>query len=426
MTFAQSAESDDDEVVSGVSRLENYSHWRLGIGGGFSMLITERQGTQSDPLKNYRDHFVGAGYFNVGYMFNPSVGLLVEYGFTPISKKEFSAAGDELGIGHEASIKIDIDLLNLFRRLSANEQWSLDFLGGLGAYAFNTPTNSAGEHYYKPSLMLPMGLSVEYCPIPELGISFDATLKYYFDDDINYVIGGSNNDMSLYCGLGLHYNILTEQKDHARFVDMDTYEGTRSSSNVSIEDIENIVKQQKASEEAMQKELDRLNAEIAELQKQQTNTPVVVAAPATDGQDGKDGKDGEDGDYESLQTQINNLKTDIAYIRQTLIMTNGTDENAIFFDFNSARVKPEYELVLARVAKNMLKDKNLKIDLVVTCDKEGDTEYNNTLGQNRANAVLYILVNRYRIDKSRINTRYDGQIKDEFDDFNRRCDIVYK
>jgi outer membrane protein OmpA-like peptidoglycan-associated protein len=65
----------------------------------------------------------------------------------------------------------------------------------------------------------------------------------------------------------------------------------------------------------------------------------------------------------------------------------------IFFDFNKATLRPESTNELQRV-KQLLKDTpNLKIEISGYTDSKGTNEYNKTLSEGRAKAVVDYLIN---------------------------------
>jgi len=74
---------------------------------------------------------------------------------------------------------------------------------------------------------------------------------------------------------------------------------------------------------------------------------------------------------------------------------------SIYFDFDSADLKPQAEEFLTRLGEFMAKHPELKLRIEGNCDERGSEEYNIALGQRRADAAKKYLV--------RIGAR-DGQI----------------
>jgi outer membrane protein OmpA-like peptidoglycan-associated protein len=76
----------------------------------------------------------------------------------------------------------------------------------------------------------------------------------------------------------------------------------------------------------------------------------------------------------------------------------------IYFDFNSATIKPESEAVLQEIAGIMQKDPDWKLDVRGHTDNVGDDNFNLGLSQRRAAAVKDALVSRYKIAPDRLAT----------------------
>ena len=64
----------------------------------------------------------------------------------------------------------------------------------------------------------------------------------------------------------------------------------------------------------------------------------------------------------------------------------------IYFDYDSAEVKPEYSAVIAAHAKYLATNSNLKVRLEGNTDERGSREYNIGLGERRAQAVRQALL----------------------------------
>lgn len=421
IAFAQTEEQNSQEKQVATKKVEknykNFNHWMLSAGGGFNLFLTERANLDSrafyNVAKNCINNFTGAAYVNVGYMINPAWGVVAEVAYTPVSKNLCTGDEGRTGLGFEGTLQFDFNLLNIFQRYRSNPHWNVDLLVGAGGYAYNSRFN---DGKYGLAIAIPVTLQAMYCPIEPLGISLRFTGKWFSNDNINNVVAGANNDLGFYGGLGLHYNITTPGKHHVRMMDMNTYEKANENIAVQGKNYDGVIEEQWNSIEDTKAELQRLNEEIAKLNSKLNNQPMVSTS----------GAEKVPADYTTLKKDVEEMKSDIEALRQQIMMSNATDENTVYFASNSSLITAQYELVLARVAKNLLLDKNLSIEVISYCDKSGDAELNNKLGQERLNAVVYILVNRYRIEKTRIRTKYEGQVNDDLGPYNRRCDIYYK
>jgi outer membrane protein OmpA-like peptidoglycan-associated protein len=76
----------------------------------------------------------------------------------------------------------------------------------------------------------------------------------------------------------------------------------------------------------------------------------------------------------------------------------------IYFDFNSAEIRPESEQVLGEIAGIMQKNPDWKLSLSGNTDNVGGDKFNLALSQQRAAAVKDALVTRYKIAPDRLQT----------------------
>ncbi|MCQ2344835.1 MAG: OmpA family protein [Paludibacteraceae bacterium] len=445
-TVIEGGNSTDEKVVAQVireTRSKDFCHWMISIGGGVNLMLTERESERGKPVKNYSDNLQGAGYFNVGYMINPIWGIIAEYGFIPINKKIFTPEGNKTGFGHEATLQLDFNILNLVRKCRKNTKWNVDALVGVGFLAYNSRYNidSKGEkdHYYFPAICVPVSLKFQYCPIDELGIALRLTGKWYSEDDINYIwegIGNHNNDMAIYAGLELQYNITTSNKKHVRVTDRCTYEPM----NVVLEG--KIVDVNKNTEKIddIEKDLDSVKQDVAVLSGKAEPTTAMLPNDYVNRMNEMQNKidslkNALDG-LASRQPNIvpvvgNNADVNINKEGDVYVTNNynqsGSDEIGIYFEFDSSRVQQIYFKEVIKIAKRLKSDDKLKAKIIGYCDSRGSVEYNKALARKRINAVIYILVNKFNISRDRITTDNVGEIeeKNEIYDLNRRVDVEF-
>ena len=104
----------------------------------------------------------------------------------------------------------------------------------------------------------------------------------------------------------------------------------------------------------------------------------------------------------------------------------GVSFPSVFFETDQATIRRDYEEELFMVANDMLRMKDTEFLLSGHCDERGSDEYNNELGQRRADAVKNYLVENYGIDASRIKTISKGksEINSPRFNINRRVDIM--
>lgn len=102
---------------------------------------------------------------------------------------------------------------------------------------------------------------------------------------------------------------------------------------------------------------------------------------------------------------------------------------AVYFDYDSARIKPSESAKLEAVAR-ALKGTAAKLVVEGHCDERGTAEYNRALGERRAQAAREELV-KLGVDSSRISTASYGKdrpVEMSHDDTawskNRRCEFA--
>lgn len=76
----------------------------------------------------------------------------------------------------------------------------------------------------------------------------------------------------------------------------------------------------------------------------------------------------------------------------------------IYFDFNSATIKPDSEAVLKQISDILHRNPTWKLSVSGHTDNIGDAAFNQTLSERRAAAVKDALVTRYGIAADRLTT----------------------
>lgn len=103
----------------------------------------------------------------------------------------------------------------------------------------------------------------------------------------------------------------------------------------------------------------------------------------------------------------------------------------IYFDFDAAVLKPESAPQIAELARLLTENENLDVVIVGHTDSIGDFDYNLTLSQQRAQAVVDVLISKYDISRSRLTPAGAGMVApvstnrtDAGRALNRRVEIV--
>ncbi len=82
----------------------------------------------------------------------------------------------------------------------------------------------------------------------------------------------------------------------------------------------------------------------------------------------------------------------------------------VYFDTNSADIKPESSPTLAEISKLLAGRPSLKLLVVGHTDNQGAYDYNMSLSDRRAKAVATALINQYGIDSSRLRSAGVGYL----------------
>lgn len=76
----------------------------------------------------------------------------------------------------------------------------------------------------------------------------------------------------------------------------------------------------------------------------------------------------------------------------------------IYFDRDKAIVKPESFTLIEQISKLMLSNSKLKIRIEGHTDGDGSDGYNQTLSENRAKAIYDLLISKYQVPSSQLET----------------------
>lgn len=106
----------------------------------------------------------------------------------------------------------------------------------------------------------------------------------------------------------------------------------------------------------------------------------------------------------SIKEIANNFQLNSLEVGQNILLRN------IYFDNNSAHFKPESYKELKKLETLLKRNKNLKVEISGHTDSKGDKNYNRTLSQNRADAVVNYLMEK-GINTSRIIAKGYGEQK---------------
>ena len=118
-------------------------------------------------------------------------------------------------------------------------------------------------------------------------------------------------------------------------------------------------------------------------------------------------------------------------LAQDIKFTGHASVYGIYFDFDKAEVKPESEPTLKEIAKLLRQDPQLNLYVVGHTDYVGEFNYNIKLSQERADAIVEILVSKYAISPNRLKAYGVGPLApvasnktEEGRSLNRRVELV--
>lgn len=92
----------------------------------------------------------------------------------------------------------------------------------------------------------------------------------------------------------------------------------------------------------------------------------------------------------------------------------------VYFDYDSAQIRADAQSTIQADAAALKSKPNLRFTIEGHCDERGSTEYNLTLGDERANAVKNALI-QAGVNASRINTISYGKEKPFCTESNEAC-----
>ena len=102
------------------------------------------------------------------------------------------------------------------------------------------------------------------------------------------------------------------------------------------------------------------------------------------------------------------VKQEERKVEEKVKRINESAFNTVYFDFDKSDIRSDQRSDLNRNARLLNDNKNVRIRLEGHCDERGTNEYNQALGERRANAIKQFLTD-YGISSSRITTISYGE-----------------
>jgi len=401
-------------------------NWFFGVRGGATFFLS--------PLKNNPFSW-GAGA-SLGKQLNSKVALRADYIYGNLKSDGLFVKENPDGsyYSNELSANVDMMEIALVMKLNLNDFFyskspkylrELYVFGGAAYTMFRTKitdkegkfltgvgySNTGDQEAMAGTMAVPLGVGVTY----KLGksdiVNLNAEFGYRFvqSDELD---GGITDNASHYTfsSLGLLFNLgkpgLTPQKV--------TSDAVKESLEKSLGDkIENdvntlVAKEIKPVKEDLAKQTvvvvsnqEQLEILQEELEARTNAIKEQLGAGTSGGVGGASGSGG----------------------------AGGLDMSSVYFAFNSTYITPAMQREIAVIAKVLKKNKKLKCDIIGNSSKVGSPEYNMQLSQKRAEAVMSLLVDEFRISADRltlINKGLDDLLAENIQRINRRVDMVIK
>ena len=142
--------------------------------------------------------------------------------------------------------------------------------------------------------------------------------------------------------------------------------------------------------------------------------------------------------YESTTLRVPGIYDDFPNVEKIVYLKKPEVERVtilrnIYFDFDKSTLRPESNTELNKLLEMLKSNPNMKIELAGHTDKIGSEEYNRSLSQKRAEAVMKYLVGK-GISADRITAKGYGETKplasnddeEEGRELNRRTEFIIK
>ncbi len=123
-----------------------------------------------------------------------------------------------------------------------------------------------------------------------------------------------------------------------------------------------------------------------------------------------------------LAVRLDSIRSEIEYLAaqdslasdtttiytESIIYQEGISES-VFFDFDKSDITRRSERTLAKLARVMKANEEIRIRIVGYCDERGSEEYNLALSRRRCNSVLNTLVKQFKIPAERFQIDPRGE-----------------
>nr|WP_321450403.1 OmpA family protein [uncultured Carboxylicivirga sp.] len=209
-------------------------------------------------------------------------------------------------------------------------------------------------------IVIPFGVGVKYRINKSFDVGAEVMLRNLSADNLDVNLTGADNDSYMYTSFNLTYKLGRKNKRHAAWTYKDfnmEYKRLRQNDPLAVR-------------------LDSIRSEIEYLAAQ----------------------DSLSGDTTTIYTE-------------SIIYQEGISES-VFFDFDKSDITRRSERTLAKLARVLKENEDIRIRIVGYCDERGSEEYNLALSKRRCMSVLNTLVNQFKVpaDRFQIDPRGESEL----------------
>jgi len=399
-------------------------NWFFGVKGGATFFLS--------PLKD--NPFSWGAAATLGKQLNSKVGIKADYLYGNLKsdgafvkenpdgsfyKNNLSANVDFM----EISLLLKLNLNDFFYSKSPKHLRELYMFGG-GAYtmyrtkitdkdgAFVTGTGysvSGDQEAMANTMAVPLGLGVTYKLGSKDIVNLNAEFGYRFTQS-EKLNGGLSERVSNYTftSLGLLFNLGKPTNSPQKVTADRVRDDVESTVDAKIEKDVN----------------DKVSTELNPIKEDLAKQSAAVAA----------NQEQLGILQEELEARTNAIKEQLGSNSNGAVTiggggVGGIDVSSVYFAFNSTYITPTMQREIATIAKVLKKNKHLKCEIVGNASNVGSPEYNKQLSQKRAEAVMNLLTDEFKISADRLNITnkgLDDPLAENLKKINRRVDLIIK
>ncbi len=371
---------------------DHFTGLSLTIEGGINLIEADLEFPNTTPLPRTRIRPTGA--ISLTYDFTPIWGLSAMYSFAPYGIKQ-QETNDWLLKGNmqTAELLVSFDLIDAWFPKRPTNIFSLYLLGGGGLavykpHFYGDPLAPIESEQYDLTGVFSVGAAAEFNISRSFGLGAKALFNFYTTDQIDTRAIGSNNDYMEYVNLYLRWKMGANKRNH-----------TRNYANDFV--LDKLIDQQKA---AIAQNTTRQDT----IYLHSKDTIIRLAD-----------------DVNTHAQWHQQVKDAVSQELDALFLSSAAQTYYVYFSNNSIRLSENSLQVIQQVAARLEAEPTICLEVVGFCDNVGSAEYNQRLGQKRADRVVQELTSIYHVDENRLFARSSGSIDNTQNAYapNRRVEL---